>query len=366
MKKVISFIVMIVMVLSVGLTGCGKKAEESNVAKETKPKFKVGFVFSGPISDGGWVQAHNQGRLEVEKQLKISTMFKENVPETQESEKVMEDMIAEGCNMIFACSFGYLDFVEKEAKKHPEVKFMHSAGYKLADNMSNYFGKIEEPRYLTGMVAAMQTKTNKLGYVAAFEIPQVIRGINAFTLGAQAVNPNVVVKVKWTHVWGDPAKEKEAAKALIDEGVDVIAEHQNTAGAQQAAEEKGIWSIGYHADMSYAAPKAQLTAAIWDFGPYYVEQTKKAMEGTWKSESYWGGMKDGIVKISKYNDAVPQKTKDVVAKAQEEIIAGKKTIFVGPLKDQSGTVKVQQGVVMTDKEVLNMNWFIQGVEGKTK
>jgi basic membrane protein A len=236
----------------------------------------------------------------------------------------------------------------------------------MTDNMGNYFGRMYEARYLSGIVAGLKTKTNQIGYVAAFNIPEVVRGINAFTLGVRSVNPKAVVSVKWTNTWYDPAKEKEAAKALLAEGADVIAQHQDTAGPQQAAEEAGKWSIGYNTDMKDKAPKAYMTAPVWNWGPYYVAQVKAIMDGTWKPTSYWEGMKDGIVDLAPLTDNAPKGAKEAVEKAKADILSGKLHVFAGPIKDQSGAVKVPAGKTMTDQEMLSFDWFVEGVKGKVK
>lgn len=361
MKKFFSLVLTLVMATSLLLTGCG---EESKTAKKDGD-IKVGFLYVGPIGDGGWSYSHDLGRLYLEKELKVKTIYRESVKEdVAEVQKVVEDMINQGANVIIGTSFGFMDGMEKEAKKHPEIKFMHCSGYKTAENMSTYFGRMYEARYLSGIVAGMKTKSNTIGYVGAFDIPEVIRGINAFTLGVQSVNPNAKVKVKFTKTWYDPAKEKEAAKALLDEGADVITQHQDTAGPQQAAEERGAFSIGYNTDMKNKAAKAYMTSPIWNWGPYYVEQIKAIKDGTWKSHSYWEGIKDGIVELAPLTENAPEGAKEKVEKAREEIIAGKNKVFQGPIKDQDGKVKVEDGKVMSDEDLLQMKWFVQGVEGK--
>lgn len=371
MKKSFSLLLVVLLVFALVITGCSQPAKEEPKNQEEKQgenasekKVKVGFVYVGPIGDGGWTYAHNEGRKYLEEQLGVETIYKESVPESQESEKVLYDMIDQGANIIFATSFGFMDYTEKVAKEHPEVTFLHCSGYKQLDNMANYFGRIYEARYLSGIVAGLKTQTDKIGYVAAYEIPEVIRGINAFTLGVKSVNPDAVVKVKWTHTWYDPAKEKEAAKALLDEGVDIIAQHQDTPGPQQAAEENGVWSIGYNTDMQAMAPKAYMTAPIWNWGPYYVEQVQAVMDGTWETSSYWGGMKDGVVELAPLTDIAPAEAKEAVEKAKGEIMEGTEKIFVGPIKDQTGAIKVEDGVELTDQELLSMDWFVEGVEGK--
>ncbi len=324
----------------------------------------VGFIFSGPINDGGYVETINDGRVMVEEELGVKTMYKESVPESQEVEKVAKDMISEGANVIFACSFGYMDYIENVSKEFPDVKFYHSAGFKSSENFINYFARIEHARYLTGIVAGLKTETDQIGYVAAFEIAQVIRGINAFTLGVQSVNPDAVVNVKWTHTWYDPAVEKEAAMALIDEGSDVIAQHQNSAGAQQAAEEAGVFSIGYNGDMSASAPKANMTSAVFIWGAYFVDQVKKIQEGTWVAENFWGGLESGVVDIAPLTANAPEGAQEAVDSAKAAIIDGSLNVFAGPIYDQAGELRVAEGAVMTDEEQLNTDWFVKGVNGK--
>lgn len=370
MKKIASLFLVLILSLGALLTGCQSSSNQttSNQTKSTdSKKLKIGFLYVGPVGDGGWTYSHDQGRKYLEKELGVTTIYKESVKEdTAEVQKVTEDMINQGCNVIIGTSFGFMDGMEKEAKKHPDVKFMHCSGYKTAENMSTYFGRMYEARYLSGIVAGMKTKTNKIGFVAAYEIPEVIGGIDSFALGVQSVNPKAVVKVAWTHTWYDPAKEKEAAKALLDQGADVITQHQDTAGPQQAAEERGAFSIGYNTDMKDKAPKAYMTAPVWNWGPYYVKQIKAIQDGTWKSESYYGEMKDGIFDLAELTANAPAGAKEAVEKAKADILSGKNKVFVGEIKDQTGAVKVPAGKVMTDKEILNIDWLVQGVEGQIK
>lgn len=329
-----------------------------------KKKIKVGFIYVGPVGDGGWSFSHDLGRKYLEKELGVETILQESVPEGPEVEKVVNDMVDQGCNVIFATSFGFMDYVEKASKNHPDVKFLHCSGYKTTENMGNYFGKMYQARYLSGIVAGLKTKTNKIGYVAAFEIPEVVNGINAFALGVQSVNKDAVVKVRWTHTWYDPAKEKEAAKALLDEGVDVMSQHQDTAGPQQAAEEKGAFAIGYNSDTSALVPKAFLTAPVWNWGPYYVETVKAVQNGTWKAEAYYTGLESGMIDIVPLNANAPEGAQAAVDKAKAEMLSGKQIVFAGPLKDQTGAEKVPAGSAMSEDDILKMNWFVQGVEGK--
>ncbi|MDM8518052.1 BMP family ABC transporter substrate-binding protein, partial [Desulfobacterales bacterium HSG16] len=244
--------------------------------------------------------------------------------------------------------------------------FMHCSGFKTGPNMGNYFGRMYQARYLSGMVSGSMTKSKILGYVAAFPIPEVIRGINAFTLGAKAVNPDATVRVVWTKTWYDPATEKEAAKSLLDVGADVIAQHQDSPAPQEAAQEKGVYSIGYNSDMSTFAPKSHLVAAIWNWGEFYKEIIKKVRDKTWKSDAYWYGIDKGIVDISSMSSMVPEAVKTKVLIAKKKIIAKELAVFAGPLKDQTGTVRVEKGKVASDKMLSGMTWFIEGIVGSTE
>ena len=371
MKKTISLLLAITLLLAFTLTGCGQKTEPTTAAPAEAPKaapLKVGFIYVGSANDGGYSQAHDEGRKYLEEQLgdKVETIYKESVPESSECEKVINDMIDQGCTVIFATSFGHMDFVEKVSKEYPEVKFYHCSGFKSGPNFNNYFGAMEQARYLAGIVAGLKTETNKLGYVAAFEIPEVVRGINAYTLGAQSVNKDITVQVNWTHTWYDPAKEKEAAKALLDAGCDVLAQHQDTTATQQAAEEKGVWAIGYDLDTREAAPKAYLTAPLWHWGKYYAAEVQKVMDGTWKQENYYGDIKDGLIELAPLTENAPEGAQAAVEKAQAAIVDGSLNVFAGPIKDQTGAVKVAEGSALTFEEMMSMDWFVQGVIGKVK
>jgi basic membrane protein A len=253
------------------------------------------------------------------------------------------------------------------AKDFPDTVFVHISGFKTAENVGTGFGKIEEPRYVSGLIAGKMTESNQIGYVAAFPIPEVIRGINAFTLGVRKANPDATVQVVWTNTWFDPQKERQAAEALLDGGADVIAQHQDTAGPQQAAEDRGLYGVGYNADMAPLAPKAVLTSAVWNWGPFYIDTVQRVIDGTWKSSQFWGGWKDGTVDLAPIGPMVPD---DVRAMAEAEIEKFKSgeetiyTIFTGPLLDQTGAEKVPAGQAMTDEELLSMNWFVEGVQGE--
>ena len=363
MKKILSIALVGLLACGALLAGCGgeKKADP----KAAGDKTKVAFVYVSPAKDGGYSMAHELGRQYVEKNMpNVQASYIESVPEGADSERVITQLASQGNKVIFTTSFGYMDPTINVAKKYPDITFLHCSGFKTAPNLGNYFGRMYEARYVTGIVAGKETKSNVIGYVAAFPIPEVIRGINAFTLGAQSVNPDVQVKVLWTNTWYNPATEKQAAITLIDAGADIIAQHQNTPGPQQAAEERGKYGIGYNVDMSANAPKASLTSAIWNWGPYYEETIKQVNNGTWKSGAYWGSMKDKVVDIAPYGPAVSDETKKLADAAKADIIAGKQKVFTGPLYDQSGAEKVPAGTTLTDKELLSMDWFVKGVDGK--
>ena len=333
-------------------------------AAQDKP-IKVAFIYVGPVGDAGWSYAHDQGRKHLEKTLPgVKTAFVESVPEGADAERVMTQFAREGYRIIFATSYGYMDAAVRVAEKFPGVYFEHCSGYKTGPNLATYFGRIYEARYLSGIVAGKMSRTGKIGYVAAHPIPEVIRGINAFTRGARSVNPSARVKVVWTNTWYDPASEKEAAKALLDDGCDVLAQHQDSPATMQAAEERGKYAISYNSPMEKFAPKAVLTGPVWNWGPYYVKRVKAAMDGTWKSDSYWGPMADGIVGLAPYSKAVPTDVVRLVEQKQKEIEKGRLHPFAGPVKDNQGRLLVPKGKTVSDREMLIFGWFVEGVEGR--
>ncbi len=364
MKKLLRISIILLLVSALILTGCGGAPDTSDDVADV-PSVKVGFIYIGPIGDLGYTYAHDQGRLYLEEELGVETIYQENVEESQQAvETAVRNMVDQGATVIFGTSFGYMEPMAQLSSEFPEVSFMHCSGYMMTDNMGNYFGAMEEARYLSGIVAGMKTETNEIGYVAAFPIPEVIRGINAFALGAQSVNPDAVVNVTWTNTWYDPAKEKEAAKALLDQGADVIAQHQDTTGPQIAAAEKGATAIGYNSDTSEMAPDSFMTAPIWNWGPYYVDQVQKVIDGTWEPESYYGGMADAeIVALAPLTALAPEGAQEVVDEAKDLIIDGSLNVFTGPIYDQDGEIKVEEGQVLTLDELLSMEWFVQGVLG---
>ncbi len=332
-------------------------------------KFKVAFVYVGPIGDMGWTWAHDQGRLALEKAVpNVETVYQENVPENPaDAERVIRQFAQDGANLVVTTSFGYMDPTINVAKSFPNVQFVHISGYKTAPNVSTAFGKIEEPRYVSGLIAGKMTQNGQLGYVAAFPTPEVVRGINAFTLGVRKSNPDATVKVVWTNTWFDPQKERAAAEALLDGGADVIAQHQDTAGPAQAAQDKGKYAVGYDSDMAKMAPKSVLTSPIWHWGAYYIPTVKSMMDGTWKTNQYWGGWKDGIVDLAPIGPMVPDDVRKMADDEAAKFKAGDEsifTIFTGPLLDQKGATKVEEGKAMTADELLGMQWFVQGVQGE--
>lgn len=360
-NKVLILALTLVMAVSLVLSGCGgeKKAEAPK-----QDKLKVAFVYIGPVGDAGWTYSHDAGRKYlVEKMPDVQTTIIESVPEGADSERVITQLAEQGNKIIFTTSFGYMDPTINVAKKYPGITFVHCSGFKTAPNVGTYFGRIYQARYLTGIAAGKQTKSNTIGYVAAFPIPEVVRGINAFTQGVRSVNPDAKVKVVWTNTWYDPAKEKQAALTLLDSGVDVIAQHQDTPGPMQAAQEKGKFGVGYNTDMSKMAPKAVLTSAVWNWGPYYVKVVDSVKKGTWKPEQYWGPINDDVVALAPYGPMVTDETKKLIEDAKKKIISKEFDVFHGPIKDQTGQVKIPAGQKMSDADMLSFNWFVEGVDG---
>jgi basic membrane protein A len=347
-------------------TGLGRASAQDSTP--VGDPLRVAFVYIGPVGDLGWTYAHDQGRLAMAEAVpNVETAYIENIPELQaDAERAIRGYAEEGYNVIIATSFGYGPAVLAVAPQYPDIQFIHISGYQTAENVSTGFGKIEEARYVTGYVAGRMAETGSIGYVAALPIPEVLRGINAFTLGAQVANPDVTVQVVWTNTWYDPQLESSAAQSLIDLGVDVIAQHQDTTGPQQVAEAAGKYSVGYNVDMSAQAPEAVLTSAVWNWGSYYTMAAEQIMAGEWSSNQYWGSWADGVVDIAPIADFVPE---DVVTEAEamaQEFRSGAMgitDIFTGPLTRQDGSEGVAEGASMTDEEILNMTWFVQGVEG---
>lgn len=367
-KRILAILLAAVMVFAFAACDTANDAPDAGDAQGentampaiAKEDLKVGFVYIGDINDGGYTQAHDKGRLALEA-MGIECLYKENVPESADCEIAVRELVDAGCNVIYTTSFGHMDYTETVAKEYPNVYFNHATGYKTLSNMSNYMGRVIESRYLAGIVAGLKTETNKIGYVAAMQIPEVIRGINAFTLGVQSVNPDAVVEVKWTNTWYDPAVEKQAAIELLDSGCDVMAQHQDSPAPQLAAQEKGKFAIGYNTPTPDAAPAAYLTAPLFHWDKFYVDDITKVMEGTWVADSYWEGLAAGWVGLDELTDLCAEGTAEKVEEAKQAIIDGSLVLFSGEVKDQSGAVKYANG--MTNEEIYNMTWFIEGVVG---
>ena len=327
---------------------------------------KVGFVYIGPVGDHGWTYQHNEGRLAIEEEFgdKVQTTYVEFVPEGQDAERVIRQLAADGHKLIFTTSFGYMNPTNKVAKMFPDVHFEHATGYKRADNVATYSARFYEGRYVNGQIAGAMTKSNTIGYIASFPIPEVVRGINSFTLGLHSVNPDAKVKVVWVSTWFDPGKEGDAAKALIDQGADVLTQHTDSPAPLQVAEERGALAFGQASDMLAFAPTAHLTAIVNNWAPYYVDRTRAAMDGTWESQDVWDGIAKGMVVMSDFNSkSLPA---DVIAKAEETVEAirsGQLHPFAGPIMDQEGNEVVAAGAVMSDGELLGMDYYVMGVDG---
>jgi basic membrane protein A len=327
----------------------------------------VGFVYVGPVGDGGWTYSHDLGRQEMAKLPFVKkTQIIESVPEGADAVRVITNLAQKGYNLIFTTSFGYMDATLDVAKKFKNVVFMHCSGYKTAPNVGNYFGRMYQARYLSGIIAGSMTKTNIIGYVAAHPIPEVIRGINAFTLGVRSVNPKAVVKVVWTNTWYDPGTERNAADSLLDVGADVLTMHQDTPATLQAAEKRGKYCIGYNSDMRKYAPNGFLTAPIWNWGVIYKEIATEVSNGTWKPSSIWWGLDKKIIDLAPISNKVNNATIAKVNQARKDIETGKNRIFAGPIKDQNGKLIVPKGRVLTDEELLKINFFVEGVQGSIK
>lgn len=327
---------------------------------------KIGFVHVSPIGDAGWTYQHDLGRKAIEEKFgdKIQVKYIESVPEGAEAERVIRDLASSGNKLIFGTSFGFMNPMVKVAKAFPDTHFEHATGYKTEANMGNYNARFYEGCYLAGIVAGSMTKSNTLGYVAAFPIPEVVMGINAYIRGAQSVNPKAEVKVVWINSWFDPGREREAAVALIDQGADILTHHTDSTAVVAAAEEKGKYAIAYHSDMSKYGAKAHLTAVTHHWEQFYIDQVQQALDKTWKPSSLWGGVKEGMIGLSALNAAVPKEVADKVEQAKADMIAGKLHPFAGPVLDQDGKERVAAGSNITDEDLSKMDYYVQGVQGK--
>ena len=326
---------------------------------------KAAWIYVGPHNDGGWSQAHDLGRLYVQKKLgkNVVTTFKENVPEGPQTAQVIDSLVRDGNKIVFATSYGYNTAMSAAAKKYPDVYFEQATGTAVGKNLAEYFGAGEDAIYLSGMAAGAASKKGVIGYIVPFAIPEVIRHANAFALGAQAINPKIKVKLVWTNSWFDPAKEKKAAESLVAAGADVLGQNVDSPAAGQYAQSKGIPWVGYDSDAKKFAPTSWLTAAVYDWGPYYVKKVRAAANGTWKSNFYYGSIKDGMIGIAPYGPKVTAATKAKIAAKRKAIVNGSFYEFAGPLHDQSGKLRVPKGKKLTVKDLYAMNWLVKGIEG---
>ncbi|GEQ76872.1 BMP family ABC transporter substrate-binding protein [Comamonas testosteroni] len=354
------------------LTACGKK-EEAPAAPAAAPaaapvadKLKIGFMYVSPIGDGGWTYQHELGRKAIQEKFgdKIETSMVESVPESADAERVMRDMIGQGNKLVFATSFGYQDFVQKVAADVKDVKFEHATGYKTADNAAVYDTKTFEGAYLAGIVAGAMTKTKTVGVVASVPIPEVVRNINSFVLGAQSIDPSIKAKVVWVNEWFAPPKESEAANSLINGGVDVMYQNTNSPAVLKTAEERGARAFGKDGDMSGFAPKAHLGSAVIDWTPYYSKVVEDTLAGKWQTGNFWWGVKEGAIDLKKIADDVPQEIKDKVEKARAGLKDGSFAVWTGPIKDNTGKELLEAGKVADDAWLRSINFYVNGIEGK--
>ena len=327
---------------------------------------KVGFVYVGPIGDFGWSYEHHQGLLAIEEAFgdRVETTYVESVPEGPDAERVIRQMAQTGHDLIFTTSFGYMNPTNKVAKQFPNVKFEHATGFKRAKNVSTYSARFYEGRTVIGHIAGHMTKTNKIGYIASFPIPEVVRGINSAYLAAKAVNPDVEFKIIWVSTWFDPGKEADAANALIEQGVDVIMQHTDSPAAMTIAEEKGIYAFGQASDMAQFGPNARLSSIIDDWAPYYIARTQAVLDGTWESTDTWDGIKPGMVEIGSFSDKIPAAVQASAQAIADAIENGEMHSFTGPINKQDGSAWLAAGETADDGTLLGMNFYVEGIDGE--
>ncbi len=339
-------------------------ATPSLAQSATLPPLLACFVYVSPIGKAGWTFQHDQGRLEMARNLgaKVKTRYVEAVPEGADSERVMRDLASQGCGLIFATSFGYLEPALRVAAEFPHVKFEHAGGYKTAPNLNTYNARYYEARYLAGMLAGRSSKSGIAGYVAGFPVPEVMQGIDAFALGMRAVNPKAEVHVAWLNTWFDPPRERDAALSLMAQGADVLTNHSGSPAVPQAAEEKGVKTVAYQSDMASFAPHAQLAAVTHHWGAYYTRVAQSVIDGSWSPKPVWGSMKDGFVQLSALNPALPAEVKAELKSTQQAIETGRLQVFTAPLVDSAGSTRLAKGA-LADEQIATIDWFVQGVIG---
>ena len=355
MRKILIAATAAVLVTGAGLFGAS-----------AAEKLKIGFIYLGPVGDLGWTYQHDLGRLAMVKEFgdKVETTFLENVSEGPDSERSIEQLARAGNKLIFTTSFGYMEPTLKVAKKYPNVHFEHATGYKRDKNMSTYSAKWYQGRYIQGLIAAKMSKSGVLGYIGSFPIPEVVSGINATIVAAQTINPNIKVKIIWANTWFDPGKEADAAKALIDQGADVIMQHTDSPAAMQIASERGKLAFGQDSEMIKFGPKTQLTSILDTWGPYYIARVKAELDGTWKSEDSWGGLDSHMFAMAPYTN-MPDDVKKIAEDAQAAITAGKLHPFKCPIVGQDGKpVECKGGDHLDDGQILGMNFYVKGIDDK--
>ncbi len=335
-------------------------------AEAADAPLKVGFVYVSPIGDAGWTFQHDSARREMKQVLgdRVDTKYVESVPEGADSERVIRELANDGYQLIFTTSFGYMNPTLKVAKLYPKTYFEHATGYKRDKNVGTYNARFYEGRYLAGMVAGSMTKSGVAGYVAAFPIPEVVMGINAFARGMRSVNRNAQVKVIWVNSWYDPGREREAADTLASQGADVLTHHTDSTAVVQAAEARKVYAVGYHSDMSKYGPTAHLTAVTHQWGAYYTKTVQDALNGKWKPDNVWGGIKEGMIKMAPMNALVSKDMQDKVKQMTEDIRMGKFHPFTGPVVDNEGKERLAAGKVMSDDVLSKMDYYVEGVQGK--
>jgi basic membrane protein A and related proteins len=346
-----------------GATAATAALGRFGLARADEP-FKAGFIYVGPVADFGWSHQHDLGRQAAQKALgdKLKTTFVESVKEGPDSERVIRELASAGNGIIFTTSFGFMNPTLKVAKQFPKVKFEHATGYKQADNVATYNIRFYEGRYIQGVIAGKMSKSGIVGYIGSVPIPEVVMGMNAFLQGMRTVNPNGKIKLIWINGWYDPGKESDAAKALIDQGADIIAQHTDSAAPLQVAEQRGIKGFGQASDMIKFAPQAQLTSSIDHWDEYYTQRIQAAMDGSWRTGDVWGGLKSGMLVMAPWTN-MPDDVAQAAQAARDGIADGSIVIFKGPIKDQQGQVKVTDGAQLPDADILGMNWLAEGVEG---
>ena len=359
--------VAITAIAAAALMGCSKKEEAKPAEAPKAEPLKIAFAYVGPVGDGGWTFAHDNARKAIEKEFgdKIQTSFAENVPESADAERVIKDMVSQGNKLIFGTTFGYMDPMLKVAAESKDIKFEHATGYKQSDNMNTYDSRTYEGAYLAGVIAGKMTKSNTLGVVASIPIPEVIRNINSFTLGAQSSNPKVKTKVVWVNEWFNPPKETEAATSLINGGADVLFQNTDSPAVLKTAQDKGKRAFGWDSDMTAYGPKAHLASSVINWTPYYIQATRNALEGKWTGGAQtWWGVKEGAIDIVSIAEDVPAETKARVGEVKAGLKDGTFSIWKGPLIDNTGKEILKKDEVADDKFLSGIKFYVKGVEGK--